>query len=145
MSRDSALAAALGAGPPSAQPERLAWVDVESGPAMVEVPDPVDGHPLGWYAEVDPALGMTDQMADKFRAICDHVDGNSCEAADCVDSPYERDGAPVGNGIGWVLAGEADERTEWAPLALIQRGRVVIAVCESCSPICAYPGLWSAT
>lgn len=137
-----AAAAALGSLPPLPRPDRLSWVDVESPPRMIEVVDPVTGGPLGWYAEVDESLGMTDAMATKFRSICDHVDGNECEADDCVASLYERDGVPVGRGIGWVLAGDADERTEWAPPTLVQREKKVIAVCMECSPSALYQNLW---
>lgn len=138
----SSMAAALGMQPPTPQPERLAWVSVESPPKMIEVLDPTSGEPLGWYAQFDDDLGLTDQMATKARSVCDVVDGNSCEANGCVDSPYERDGLPVGAGIGWVLAGDADERTEWAPMVLVQHKRKVIAVCLGCAPESMYMPLW---
>lgn len=124
-----AAAAALGVQPPSPTPERLAWVDVEWPPRMTAIVDPASGEPLGYYAQFDDDLPLTDLMADKARAICDVVDENGCEAEGC-------DAA-----IGWMLVGEADERTEWARLALVQRGREVIAVCGECSPSALYQRL----
>lgn len=134
----SAATAALGSQAPVAAPERLAWVDVESPPTMVAILDPADGKPLGHYAQFADDLGLTDLMADRARALSDHVDDGDCEANPCVSSPYVRDGVAVGAPIGWVLAGEADERTEWRPMTLIQRGRKVIAVCLDCSPSSIY-------
>lgn len=138
-----AMRAALGMPPEQAQPERLVWVDIEDVPQMIDVIDPVTGEALGRVAVFEDALGLTDLMADKARSVCDAVDEGTCEAADCVESPYERDGVPVGAGIGWVLAGEADERTEWRGVTLIQRKRKVIAVCTACSPSVLYEALWA--
>ena len=136
------MAAALGAQPPSPRPDRLLWVDVEDPPTMVSITDPTTGEPLGWYAHWEDDQRLTDLMAEKARQVCDVVDGSSCEASTCVSSPYVRDGVPVGAGIGWVLAGDADERTEWRAMTLIQHERKVIAVCLDCSPSCAYGPLW---
>lgn len=141
-----AAAAALGVQPPAPQPERLAWVDLDSNPRTIAIADPSTGEPLGQYAQFDDDLPMTDLMADKARAVCDLVDQSSCEALGCQSGPgYTRpDGSPATAGIGWVLAGEADERTEWRAFAVVQRGRKVIAVCLDCSPTTIYEGLWEA-
>lgn len=123
---DPAARAALGPVAPVLTPERLSWVDVEAPPRMVAILNPADGSPLGQYAEIDDDLPMTDKMADKFRAVCDGVDWFICEANGCNTM------------IGWVLAGEADERTEWRGTTLVQRGTNVLAVCDDCSPSTVY-------
>lgn len=110
---------------------------------MVGVTDPVDGGLLGHVAVPDDDVEeMTDQMAVKFRAVCDLVDQSECEANNCQASTVERNGMTVGAGIGWLLAGDADERTEWSPLVLVQRGLRVIAVCLTCGPEGVYDALW---
>lgn len=131
-----AVRAALGAPQGSAQPERLAWVDVLNQPEMVAIDDPATGEPLGTYARFDDER-LTDVMADKARSVCDLVDAASCEADHCVASPYEHRGQPVGAAIGWVLVA----RSEFFPFTLIQRGRDVIVTCIDCSPSAVYKRL----
>lgn len=100
-----------------------------------------DGIAVGHYPDIDPALGLTDAMADRLREVCDEVDVNACEANGCVSAIVDEKGetpAPVG----WMLAGDADERTEWSGLALVQRGSRVIVVCTDCSPSAVYDRLW---
>lgn len=130
--------------PPSRRPERIAWVDVEDAPVMTAIPDPVTGEPLGMYAEFASDLPLTDPMVTKARAVCDDFDSASCEANGCQAGGYTRpDGTPAPAGIGWGLAGEADEQTVWMSVTLVQRRETVIAVCADCSPGVAYEGLWS--
>ena len=142
----SALTDALGAPPPQPDVDRLCWVLVDSVPRMVSILDPNTGAPIGHYPDaVD--VEMTDAMADRFRAVCDDVDSASCEAEGCQAGPdYRRaDGSRPPAAVGFVLAGEADERMEWRALALVQRGQRVIAVCEDCSPSTVYATLWTET
>ena len=136
MTSAAARAALGGPQPPVAQPTRLAFVDIEDAPRMIATLG-TDGMPVGH----DPALGLTDQMADRLREVCDIVDSTRCEANGCENGLVTATGespAPVG----WLLAGEADERTEWAPLALVQRGERVVVVCRDCSPSTVYDRLW---
>jgi len=132
----AAAAAALPREPePEVRPERLIWIDVESAPEMTEFRDGV-GDVVGWAPVTPP--GLTDRMAEKLREVCDLVDQFDCEANGCTAGPNDR---PAG--IGWGLAGDADERTEWRWVALVQYGRErVVAVCEDCSPTVVYDALF---
>lgn len=146
----SSMAAALGGMQPEpvASADRLSWVDMESAPRMIEILDPVDGRPLGWYAAPeDPRL--TDEMLNRLRAVIDEgVDNASCQASDCQNGPnyLDKAGLRPPAGIAWHLAGDADERTEWAQVTLVQSvvsGKPkVVAVCAGCSPSSLYQGLW---